>query len=136
MKRLSNTIVCAISAALMVAAGCGKPKQETVSLGEASLERRAEFVAAVAAAIEDFEDLESQGVQIAVSNIEGGQEVTVRGGHLPPSALENALGVALTNMSFKYPGLGFMAIGDGGWRILMPNEIKIPSTGDFGLSFR
>ena len=126
------------AAVLTVFAGCGEPEQATVEFGKASEGRRAEFASAVAAALKGFEDLDSQGVQIAVSNAVGAvtPQVTVRGGNIEPQVLGKALSVALTNMSFKYPGIGFMATGDGGWRILMPDEMKIPVTGEFGLDIR
>ena len=135
MKLVAITCVAAV---LMAVAGCGKQEPATVEFGKASAERRAEFAAAVAAALRGFEDLDSQGVQIAVSAAAESSvpQVTVRGGSLQPESLGKALGVALTNMSFKYPGIGFMATGDGGWRILMPDEMKIPATGEFELDFR
>ena len=131
-------ITCIAAAVLMVVAGCGEPEQTTVEFGRASAERRAEFASALASALKGFEDLDSQGVQIAVSaeTDTSGPQVTVCGGRLDSETLGKALGVALTNMSFKYPGIGFMATGDGGWRILMPDEMKIPVTGEFELDFR
>ena len=119
-------------ASLMLALGAGV----LLGFGEASAERKAQFAAAVADAIKSFEDLDSQGVQIAVSNKDSVPQVTVQGGRISPENLKSALSVVLTNMSFKYPGIGFMATGDGGWRILMPNEMKIPRTGEFGLMFK
>lgn len=133
---VSRGFILAFGAVLAVLAGCGGPKQGTVGFGEASAARKMEFASAVAAALKGFEDLDSQGVQIAVSDGETAPQVTVRGGKIPPEALERALSVALTNMAFKYPGIGFMAIGDGGWRILMPDEMKIPATGEFNLEFK
>ena len=125
---------CGLAAMLTVLVGCGdKPESETVNFGEASAERKGQFAAAVAAAIKGFEDLDSQGVQIDVADKDSAPQVTVRGGRLTPKDLKNALSVALTNMAFKYPGIGFMATGDGGWRILMPDDMKIPRIGGFGL---
>ena len=132
-----RTRVFAMAAALALIVGCGdKPESETVGFGEASAERKAQFAAAVADAIRSFEDFDSQGVQIAVSDKDSVPQVTVQGGRISPEDLKSALSVVLTNMSFKYPGIGFMATGDGGWRILMPNEMKIPRTGEFGLVFK
>ena len=133
---VARGFILVFGAMLAVVAGCGGPKQETVSFGEAPAARKAEFAVAVAAALKGFEDLDSQGVQIDVSNEGTAPLVIVRGGKLQPAALENALSVALTNMAFKYPGIGFMATGDGGWRILMPDEMEIPASGEFGLGFK
>ena len=131
-----GAIVCVAAAALMFLSGCGRQEQATVGCGEATAARKAEFAAAVAAALKGFEDLDSQGVQITVSDKASVPQVTVRGGRISPAALENALGVVLTNIAFKYPGIGFMATGDGGWRILMPDEMKIPVTGEFGIALK
>ena len=131
-----GAIACAIVAVLMGVAGCGGPEQAIIGYGEAPAARKAQFAAAVAAALKGFEDLDSQGVQIVVSDKGSVPQVTVCGGRISPQGLERALSVALTNMSFKYPGIGFMATGDGGWRILMPDEMKIPATGEFGLEFK
>ena len=131
-----GAIASAVIAVLALMAGCGGPKQTTVGFGEASAARKAEFAAAVAAALKGFEDLDSQCVQITVSNEGAVPQVTVRGGKIPPETLGKALSVALTNMAFKYPGIGFMAIDEGGWRILMPDEMKIPVTGEFGREFK
>lgn len=134
---MRGTIVCAVVAALMFFTGCGGPEErETVGFGEATTERKAQFVYAVAAALRGFEDLDSLGVQIAVSSNDVPPLVMVRGGRISPAELKNALAVALTNISFRYPGIGFMATGDGGWRILMPGEMKIPVTGEFELEFK
>lgn len=130
---MKGTIACVSAAVLMIVAGCGGPEQASVGFGEASAARKSQFAAAVAAALKGFEDLDSQGVQIDVSKDGQTPQITVRGGRISPQALEKALRVALTNMSFKYPGIGFMATGDGGWKILMPDEMKIPVSGEFGL---
>ena len=46
----------------------------------------------------------------------------------------SALSVALTNLSLEYPGLGFMQNDDGNtWKILMPDDIRIPVSGGFGI---
>ena len=138
MKRVSIVRLLA-AAVLTVLAGCGEPGQQaTVEFGKAPEGRRAEFASAVATVLKGFGDLDSQGVQITVSNVVGtvAPQVTIRGGKLNPGMIGKALSVALTNMSFKYPGIGFMATGDGGWRILMPDEMKIPVTGEFGLDFQ
>ena len=133
---VARSFIFIVVAVLAVLAGCDGPKQTVVGFGEAPAARKAEFAAAVAAAIKGFEDLDSQGVQIAISDEKGTPQVTVRGGKIQPAALEKALAVALTNMAFKYPGIGFMATGDGGWRILMPDEMKIPATGNFDFGFK
>ena len=137
MERVSIARLFA-AAVLTALAGCGEPEQATVEFGKAPEGRRAEFASAVATVLKGFEDLDSQGVQITVSNAVGAvtPQVIVRGGSLKQEMLGKALSVALTNMSFKYPGIGFMATGDGGWRILMPDDMKIPVAGEFGLDFR
>ena len=128
----------AVAAALLVLVGCGEQAQSIVEFGKAPAGRRAEFASAVATALRGFEDLDSQSVQIVVSNVveASTSQVLVHGGRLDSETLGKALGVALTNISFKYPGIGFMATEDGGWRILMPDEMMIPATGDFGLEVR
>lgn len=132
-----RTIALAMAAALAFWTGCGgKPEQDAVGFGEASAERREQFAAAVAAAIRGFEDLDSQGVEVVVAVTNSAPQVTVRSGRISTGDLGKALAVALTNMSFKYPGIGFMATGDGGWRILMPDELQIPRTGEFGLEVK
>ena len=134
---IRRAIVFVSAAVLSLWAGCGgKPEQETIGFGEASAERKEQFAVAVAAALKGFEDLDSQGVQIVVADKDSLPQVTVRGGRIQPAELEKALAVALTNMAFKYPGIGFMATGDGGWRILMPDEMKIPRMGEFGLEVK
>lgn len=133
---LRRTIACAVAAVLTVIAGCGEPDGGLVGFGAAAAERKAQFVHAVAAALRGFEDLDGRGVEISVSSNDVPPLVTVRGSNMPQAELGKALGVALTNMAFKYPGIGFMSTGDGGWRILMPDEMRIPVTGDFGLEFK
>lgn len=132
MTKFRFAVLACMLLAIALLQGCGDSGCALVSLGEAAPERRAEFTSAVAAALRGFEDLDSQGVQIAVVD----EKITVRGGRIKAMDLENALSVALTNMALKYPGIGFMATGDGGWIILMPSEMKIPEQGDFGLEFK
>ena len=112
------------------------PERETIGFGKASAERKQQFVDAVAVALKSFEDLDSRGVQIVVATTNSVPQVTVRAEKIPPAELGKALAVALTNMSFRYPGIGFMATGDGGWKILMPDEMKIPLTGEFDLEIK
>ena len=132
MTRFRFAVWACVLAAIALCQGCGDSGCALVGLGEATSERKAEFVSAVAAALRGFEDLDSQGVQIDVVD----EKVMVRGGNIKASDLENALSVALTNMAFKYPGIGFIATGDGGWIILMPSKMKIPEQGDVGLDFK
>ena len=91
------------------------------------------FAQAVVEKLKGFDDLGSSKVIIQIKDVDGMPLVTLHGNGVLPRAFEHAISVALTNMSFKYPGIGFMAIGDGGWKLLMPNDMRIPAEGDFGL---
>lgn len=130
-----GAIACVV-AALMVLGGCGGSEQAMVAFGEAPAARKVQFADAVAAELKGFEDLDAQGVQISVSDANPSPQVTVRGGRISPADLEKALGVVLTNMAFRYPGIGFMADGEGGWLILMPDDMKIPVAGEFDFGIK
>ena len=120
--------------AVALLAGCGKKDEPVlVGFGEAPSARRMEFAQAVVEKLKGFDELGSSKVIIEIKDVDGMPLVMLHGNGVLPRAFEHAISVALTNMSFKYPGIGFMAIGDGGWKLLMPNDMRIPAEGDFGL---
>ncbi len=120
--------------AVALLAGCGKKDEPAlVGFGEASPARRMEFAQAVIEKLKGNDDLGGSKVIIELKDVDGMPLVTLHGNGVLPRAFEHAISVVLTNVSFKYPGIGFMAIGDGGWKLLMPNDMRIPSEGDFGL---
>lgn len=120
-------------AALAILAGCGESQPKRVALGEASLERKAEFAAAIVRACAGFDGLDSPAVKFEVATNAAGCAITVGSKDLKPSELMEPLAVALTNLSMEYPGLGFMSNDDGTWNILMPADVKIPMGGKFGI---
>ncbi len=120
--------------AVALLAGCGKRDEPVlVGFGEASPARRMEFAKAVVEKLKGFDDLSGPKVVVAIKDVGGMPLVTLHDSGEFPRAFEHAISVVLTNVSFKYPGIGFMAIGDGGWKLLMPNDMRIPLEGDFGL---
>ncbi len=115
-------------------AGCGKKDEPAlVGFGEAPPARRMEFAKAVVEKLKGHDDLGGPKVVIEIKDAGGMPLVTLHDSGEFPRAFEHAISVVLTNVSFKYPGIGFMAIGDGGWKLLMPNDMRIPLEGDFGL---
>lgn len=130
MNIVQKMIVCVALATLLL--GCGKDC-DFVSLGEATVQRRTEFVGAVVRACSRFEELDASDVKFNTSVKDGLPLITISCARMKPMALERAISVALTNISMVYPGLGFMSNGDGSWNVLMPAEIRIPKAGGFGI---
>ena len=122
-------------AVLAVCVGYGGKEQarKSASLGEASLARKSEFASAVARACARFDGLDGDDVKFEITTNASRCVLTVSGSKMPPPALLQPLSVALTNLSLDYPGLGFMLNENGTWQILMPDDIRIPVTGGFGL---
>lgn len=118
---------------LAVCAGCGGEERKSEKLGEASLERKSAFAAAVAQACMRFDGLGGDDVKFEITTNASRCALTVNWAKIDRRALQRALSVALTNLSLEYPGLGFMRNDDGTWQILMPDDILIPVTGGFGL---
>ena len=122
-----------VMALLGVLAGCGGSERSSIALGEAPLERKAAFAAAVVRACAGYEGLGGPDVKFEVTTNASGCAITVSSDKKKPQALQEPLSVALTNLSMEYPGLGFMLDDDKGWIILMPDDIKIPEVGAFGI---
>lgn len=130
-------------ALLAVCAGCGNKEQEQEQaqgqerkmeeLGGALLERKSAFAASVARACKRFEGLDGDDVKFEITTNEMRCALTVSGPKMDRRALQQALSVALTNLSLDYPGLGFMRNEDNTWQILMPDDIRIPASGGFGM---
>ena len=100
--------------------------------------RRREFAEAMVKALRNFEELYPQDIQITVVEPEKGKyTVEVRGADEHASArLQEAMGMAVANLALRYPGIRYVALEDGGWRIILPANISIPAEGDFGLEFQ
>lgn len=128
-------------ALLAVCSGCGSKEQEQAQgqerkmeeLGGASLERKSAFAASVAHACKRFDGLDGDDVKFEITTNETRCVLTVSGPKMDRRALQQALSVALTNLSLDYPGLGFMRNEDNTWQVLMPDDIRIPVSGGFGL---
>ena len=120
-------------AIVAVLAGCGGSERSLVALGEAPQARKAAFAVAVARACAGFEGLGESEVKFEVTTNAPGCAITVSSDKMAPPDLQKALSVALTNLSLEYPGLGFMLNDDRKWSILMPDTIKIPESGAFGI---
>ena len=125
-----------VSVLLAVLAGCGGEgrARKLMALREATLARKAEFAGAVVRACAGFEGLDGDDVTFEVVTNATDCSITVSGGKMKPPLFQEALSVALTNLSLEYPGLGFMQGDDGvTWKILMPDDIRIPVSGGFGI---
>lgn len=133
MKAMRVFTLVSGMAALAILAGCGDSQPKLVALGEAPLERKAEFAAAIVRACAGFDGLDDPAVKFEVTTNASDCAITVGSRDLKPSELLEPLAVALTNLSMAYPGLGFMSNDDGTWRILMPADVKIPVNGKFGI---
>lgn len=118
---------------IAILVGCGDSRPELVALGEVPLERKAEFAAAIVRACTEFDGLDAPGVRFGVSTNASDCAITVGSTDLKPDCLLEPLAVAMTNLSMKFPGLGFMSNDDGTWMILMPADVKIPVAGKFGI---
>ena len=119
--------------ALAILVGCGDSQPKLVALGEVPLERKAEFAAAIVRACAGFDGLDAPDVKFAVTTNASDCAITVGSTDLKPDRLLEPLAVAMTNLSMKFPGLGFMSNDDGTWKILMPADVKIPVAGKFGI---
>lgn len=128
-----------ISCALSPMTGC-KPEAEAprppsppprVAYSTVARERKAEFAAAVAEALRDFDDLYGK-VAVSVGDSPEGPVVTVAGtSRAKPEQLERSLGVALANFEFLAPGMRFVATGDSSWKILFPGDMQVAAEGKF-----
>ena len=120
-------------------AGCEKsaPAVWQVSLGEVEAARRDAFVEATATALRSFEELDVPSMKIDCAvGPDGKMTVFVTSEtSANPDIPEKALALALTNVALKFPGVGFVATGDRAWRVLFPNEVRIPVSGPFDFGF-
>ena len=118
-----------------VCAGYGGKEQarNSEALGGATLARKTEFASAVAHACARFDGLDGDDVKFEVMTNASRCVLTVSAAKQDPRALQQPLSVAITNLSLDYPGLGFMLNENGTWQVLMPDDIRIPVTGGFGL---
>ena len=132
----SRCHILMFAALLALLAGCGGQghERELMALREATVERKAEFAGAVVRACAGFEGLDGDDVKFEIVTNATDCSITVDGGKMKPPMFQEALSVALTNLSLEYPGLGFMQNDDGNtWKILMPDDIRIPVSGGFGI---
>ena len=132
----SRCHILMFAALLALLAGCGGQgrERELMALREATVERKAEFAGAVVRACAGFEGLDGDDVKFEIVTNATECSITVDGGKMKPPIFQEALSVALTNLSLEYPGLGFMQNDDGNtWKILMPDDLRIPVSGGFGI---
>ena len=126
-------------ALLAVCAGCGgkeqgqAPERKMAALGGASLERKSAFAAAVMHACKRFDGLDGADVNFQLMTNETRCTLAVSAAKMDRRALQRALSVAITTLSLEYPGLGFMRNEDNTWQVLMPDNIRIPVSGGFGI---
>lgn len=120
-------------AALTILTGCGDSQPKLVALGDAPLERKAEFAVAIVRACAGFDGLDNPAVKFEVTTNANDCAITVGSKDMKPSELLEPIAVAMTNLSMEYPGLGFMSNDDGTWKIVMPADVKIPVAGKFGI---
>ena len=117
--------------------GCGPSAPETVKFGSASAERKAEFIKAVELALAGFDDLKANPkVTIGIIDDGGRDAVAVRCDGANRRAVESAVSVVVTNIAIKYPGIRFVMIDEGSWKVRIPDETDIPKSGEFGLSIQ
>ena len=130
-----NSVYMRLATGLLLAilAGCGKSQPEMIAFGSAPTERREAFAQAVAAAMKGYEELEDAKIQVSVAMEAGRPVVIVRGASMPPKMLERGVSVAVTNIALRYPGVGFMAVDELTWRVLLPDGLAIPASGEFGV---
>ena len=139
MRIADGFLLMSAVALLAVCAGCGDKEQaqgqerEMELLGGASLERKSAFAVAVAHACKRFDGLDGDDVKFQVTTNDARCALAVSGAKMERRALRQALSVAITNLSLEYPGLGFMRNEDETWQILMPDDIRIPVSGGFGM---
>ena len=128
-----------LSIAALLAAfcgGCGSSAPETVKFGSATAARKSGFLKAVEDALKGFDDLSDPSVAIALFDDGGRKTVSIKSTNANPRAMERAVAVVVTNIALKYSGVGFMRMGEGAWKILIPDETLIPVEGDFGLNIQ
>ena len=118
-------------------AGCGSSSPETVKFGSAAPDRQAEFIKAVELALAGFDDIkENPRVSVGIIDDGGRDTVAVRCDGANRRGVESAVSVVVTNIAIKYPGIRFMVIDDGSWKVCIPDETEIPKTGEFGLNIQ
>ena len=141
MRIADGFLLMSAVALLAFCAGCGDKEQtqaqaqerEMEALGGTSLERKSAFAVAVAHACKTFDGLDGDDVKFEVTTNDARCALAVSGAKMDRRALQQALSVAITNLSLEYPGLGFMRNEDNTWQILMPDDIRIPVSGGFGM---
>ena len=132
MRSVRDFMLMFTVALLAVCAGCGDKEQaqeqarELEALGGAQLERKV-------AACARFDGLDGDNVKFAVTTNETRCVLTVSAAKTDRREFRKALSVAVTNLALDYPGLGFMLNEDGTWQILMPDDVRIPVSGGFGI---
>lgn len=139
MKSVHGFMLVFAVALLAVCAGCGdkeqakEPARELETLGSAPLERKSAFAVAVARACAKFDGLDVDDVKFAVTTNETRCVLTVSATKMDRREFKQALSVAVTNLALDYPGLGYMRNDDNTWQILMPDDVRIPVSGGFGI---
>ncbi len=123
----------AVGLLLAILTGCGKSQPETVAFGSAPAERRDAFAHAVAEAMKGYEELDDPKIHVSVSAEDGRPVIIVRGEAMSPKMLERAVSVAVTNIALRYPGLGYMAVDELSFKVLLPDGLAIPACGEFGM---
>ena len=133
MKQKLIALLLTLFTLTAILAGCGDSQPKLVALGDAPLERKAEFAVAIVRACAGFDGLDNPAVKFEVTTNANDCAITVGSKDMKPSELLEPIAVAMTNLSMEYPGLGFMSNDDGTWKIVMPADVKIPVAGKFGI---
>jgi hypothetical protein len=133
MKGMRVLMAVAVASGLL--AGCGEKVADQVAFGKAPAARQMAFAEAVVAAMKTFEDLDSPKIVMAAAEREGRPVVTVRGEGVSLEEIGRSLSVVVTNFALKYPGVGYQAVDESTWQVLLPDDISIPVEGEFGLGF-
>ena len=76
------------------------------------------------------------GIGVRLLEIISRETIAIRSDGANPMDLERAVAVVITNVALKYRGVGFMKMGEGAWKVLIPDDTPIPVSGDFGLNIQ
>ena len=151
MKAFDVKIACIVVSAALATAGAAAapgeagaaaaaPEKGAVcqsSAAKCGAERRRAFAEEMVKAMRNFDDLYPQEIRIDVVEPEPGKATVEvkRDDAAATAALEGAMGIAVANFAIKYPGIRFLALEDGTWRVLIPDDVKLPQEGGFDLAF-
>ena len=116
--------------------GCERAASTMVQFGAAPLQRKADFIMAIESALKGFENLNSPGVKIDLIDDSGRKTVSIRADGANHRAVERAVSVVVTNIALKYSGVCFFKMGEGAWKVFIPDETQIPVEGGFDLNIK